>query len=122
MGYRSEVVAVFYALNPKDLPVIKLWLEGNFPIKQWDNCIRWFDRGMVFEADAVKWYDNIPDVVAFNGAVQKFIDLFCDVDDGEVAGAYEFMRLGEEYEDIEVEREGDYHYFLDCTRSISVEI
>ena len=35
MGYRSEVAAVFYAADVKDFATIKLWLDDNFPMKEW---------------------------------------------------------------------------------------
>lgn len=122
MGYRSEIAAVFYTMKVEDLPVVKLWLQENFPVKEFDDNIRWFDRGMVLECEYVKWYDSFPDVKAFNETAQAFIDLFCQGEDGTIECAYEFMRIGEEYEDIEVIREGSYDCFLECNRSIAISV
>lgn len=122
MGYRSNVAAVFYTMKEEDLPVLKLWLDENFPVKEFDDDIRWFDRGMVLECDDVKWYDSFPDVKAFNEAAQAFIDLFCNGEDETIECAYEFMRIGEDIEDIEVIREGSYDYFLECDRSIGISV
>ena len=66
MGYRSEVAAVFYAADVKDFATIKLWLDENFPMKEGGENIRWFNKGMAFQADNVKWYDGYPDVQALS--------------------------------------------------------
>jgi hypothetical protein len=77
MGYRSDVAALFYATEEKDFPVIKLWLEENFPMDAFKENIRWFDRGMVFRDTHVKWYPDYEEVKAFDEAVSKFIEMFC---------------------------------------------
>lgn len=124
MGYRSDVAAVFYVSKEEHFPVLKLWLDENFPIKEFDENIRWFDRGMVFECENVKWYDSSPDVQAFNAAQGKFIDLCnAEVSEGTPTFNYEFIRVGEDYNDVEVEREGiDYEYLLEVVRNISIDI
>jgi len=122
MGYRSDVAAVFYVTDKQKLPEIKLWLTENFPVEEFDSCVRWFTNGMVFECDDVKWYDTYPDVEAFNTAVEKFVDMFCKGDKEKFEGAYEFIRIGEEYEDVEVIREGDYDYLLEFNRSIGTTV
>ena len=101
MGYRSDVKAAFYVRDAKHFPVLKLWLDENFPMEQLGNCIRWFDRGMVFEEESVKWYEDFDDVKAFDAAVEKYLELVnaARVND-------EFVRLGENYEDIVTDYEG----------------
>ena len=124
MGYRSDVAAVFYVSEARHFPVLKLWLDENFPIKEFDENIRWFNRGMVFECDDVKWYESYPDVQAFDAAQGKFIDLCnAEVSEGTPTFNYEFIRIGENIEDVEVEREGiDYEYLLEVVRNISIDI
>ena len=124
MGYRSAVAAVFYVSEAKHFPMLKLWLDENFPIKEFDENIRWFDRGMVFECENVKWYDSSPDVQAFDAAQGKFIDLCnAEVSEGTPTFNYEFIRVGEDYNDVEVEREGiDYEYLLEVSRGVIVEV
>jgi hypothetical protein len=124
MGYRSDVAAVFYAVDKKDFPVIKLWLQENFPVEMFENSIRWFNRGMVFEEENVKWYPDYEDVKAFDAAVEKFVEMFCEADretDPRI-GAVEIMRVGENYDDIEVDEYGAYEGILECVRSIRVDI
>ena len=118
MGYRSDVAALFYATEEKDFPVIKLWLDENFPMDTFRSNIKWFDRGMSFYEDNVKWYDDYEEIKAFNAAVSKFIEMFCEDGHEGVQGAYEFMRVGEQYDDIESDCCGDYDNLLEVRREI----
>ena len=122
MGYRSAVAAMFYVTDKTRLPELKLWLTENFPMQEFSGDIRWFDRGMILECEDIKWYDGFPNVQKFNNAAQAFIDLFCTDNTEVFGGAYEFMRIGEEYEDIETIRVGEYEPFLDCNRTISIDL
>jgi len=124
MGYRSDVAAVFYATDKKNFPVIKLWLQENFPMDTFHDSIRWFDRGMVFEEYNVKWYPDYEDVKAFETAVENFVEMFCEADretDPRI-GAVEIMRVGENYDDIETDEYGAYEGLLECARSIHMNI
>ena len=121
MGYRSDVAAVFYAADEKDFPVIKLWLDENFPMDTFSHAVRWFDRGMAFYEDNVKWYDDYEEVKAFNEAMGKFIEMFYnDLSVGVVKGAFEIMRVGENYDDVECDYYGDYDNLLELSRAIQM--
>lgn len=125
MGYRSEVTAVFYVREAKHFPILKLWLTSNFPMSEFSDSVRWFDRGMIFEAQSVKWYDDYNDVKAFNAAVDRYLELVnADrANDDTPTFLYEFVRLGENYEDIVTEYEGfDCECILGVTRSITCEV
>ena len=124
MGYRSDVAAVFYVSKEEHFPMLKLWVTENFPIEEWDEHIRWFRKGMVFDCSDVKWYETYPDVQKFEVAVNKFIDL-CNDEVGEDTPTfnYEFVRIGEDLDDVDVVREGiNYEYLVEVRRSISVEV
>ena len=121
MGYRSEVVALLYTNKPEHLPLLKLWLTANFPLKTFENSIKWFDRGIILKEEHVKWYDEYDEVKLFNEAVTKFVEEFCN-GEGAFDGAYEFMRVGEGEDDVEHECHGDYDYLLSCERSIHIDI
>jgi uncharacterized NAD(P)/FAD-binding protein YdhS len=123
MGYRSNVTAIFYA-EEKDWPLIKLWLDENRP----DSIIHEEDfkgyqrgnlRGYYVEYDGVKWYDSYPNMQDFNSYVSKYIVLFCG--ESKTSAAYEFMRIGENYEDIEVDRNGDYNHVLELERRVIID-
>jgi hypothetical protein len=125
MGYRSDVAAAFYVKDVKHFPMLKLWLTANFPMEQLGECVRWFDRGMMFEEECVKWYDDYEDVKAFDAAVEKYLELVnaARVNDDAPTFLYEFVRLGENYEDIVTEYEGfDCECILGVTRSITCEV
>jgi hypothetical protein len=121
MGYRSDVVALLYTNKPEHLPLLKLWLTANFPMKEFENSIKWFDRGIILKEEHVKWYDEYDDVKLFNSAVHKFVEEFCEAK-GAFDGAYEFMRIGESDDDIESDCCGDYDYLLSCERYIHIDI
>lgn len=126
MGYRSDVMAVFYVKEAKHLPVLKLWLDENFPMNTFHNNIRWFDRGMVFEEDSVKWYDDYDEVKAFNEAVTKYLELVHNdlgVEDDAPSFSYEFVRIGDSDDDVETEYSGeDCAWLLGVHRSITSEV
>lgn len=125
MGYRSDVAAVFYVKDAKHFPLLKLWLDENFPMDMYNEYIRWFDRGMVVEEERVKWYSDYDDVKLFNTAAEKYKDLCCNRqhEDGAPVFYYEFVRVGESYDDIETEHLGDTcEWLIDVSRSITCEV
>lgn len=122
MGYRSDIAAAFYAAEEKDFPVIKLWLMENFPMEMFEENISWFNKGIIVKDDHVKWYSDYPEVKAFDEAVFKFTRMFCSDVEGAAVGAYEYVRLGENYDDIETEYRGSCDYILDVQRSIEINM
>lgn len=125
MGYRSDVVAAFYVKDKKHLSVLKLWLSENFPMDEFENALEWFDRGVIFRDEQTKWYDDYDDVKAFNGAVGKFLDLVYkrDAESDAPVFSFEFVRVGESYDDVEVQYEGDAcEWLLGVDRKITVEV
>lgn len=121
MGYRSDVAAAFYVKDVKHFSVLKLWLDENFPVDVFYNDIRWFERGMLVNCLNVKWYDSYSDVQAFDDAVEKYLALMeLDASDDPPVFSYEFVRVGENYEDIETTYEGvDCECLLGVTREIT---
>ena len=127
MGYRSDVVAVFYVSNVEHLPLLKLWLSENFPMEMFSEHLRWFSRGMVLEEHGIKWYYDYDEVKAFNKAADNFKDLIQDFDNSPVEGqpmfCYEFIRVGENYDDIETDHCGDHcEFLLNVERNIIVDM
>lgn len=124
MGYRSGVTAVFYVSKVEHFPMLKLWLTENFPMDTFHDNVRWLDRGMVLECEDVKWYESYPDVQSYEKAADKFIDLCnAEVSEGTPTFNYEFVRIGEDYDDVEVVREGiACEYLLEVSRGVMVEV
>lgn len=126
MGYRSDVTAVFYVREAKHFPILKLWLTSNFPMWEFSDSVRWFDRGMVINEKDVKWYDDYEAVKAFDAAVDKYLALIETTENTEgdfPVFSYEFIRVGENYEDITTVYEGvECECVLGVTREITCEV
>ena len=126
MGYRSDVTAVFYVSNVEHFPMLKLWLSENFPMETFSEHLRWFSRGMILEEHGIKWYYDYDEVKAFNEAVEKYLGLmYMSAEDGDSPPvfSYEFVRIGENYEDIETAYEGNScEYLLGVSRSVTMDI
>ena len=104
MGYRSEVTAIFYCHNQDDYPSMKLFVEENIggTFKEDLTEEESNDRKYIkFYLEDVKWYDSYPDVIQFNEFIEAFVEL-ADDDESKLTWADEFVRFGEELNDIEV--------------------
>ena len=104
MGYRSELTAIFYCHNQDDYPSMKLFVEENIggAFKEDLTEEELNDRKYIkFYLEDVKWYDSYPDVIQFNEFIEAFVEL-ADDDESKLTWAYEFVRFGEELNDIEV--------------------
>ena len=102
MGYRSDVTVVMYPKNDKDFALLKLYVDENLP-DQFEVCEA--DTGLkylVCEMDSVKWYQGYEDVDVYTRAFSEWDTMFRDEADpeGEPLFHYEFVRFGEDTEDI----------------------
>ena len=124
MGYRSNVMAVFYTYDPIEYPSIKLFIDENVP--EWfrgDEYMTTFTgntnlQGIKFDLQDVKWYESYPDVQGFEQAVEKFEKL---ADEGN-KWMWEFVRIGEEVEDVEVKRGYNSENLIYVSRSIESDV
>jgi len=128
MGYRSEVIAVFYCNNPNDYPAMKLFIDENLV----DGEVEWVREHVYeevsghrkyirFQVDDVKWYESYSDVQAFN----KFVEAFKSLADGEgstLTWAYEFVRIGEDLGDIEAHESDGADNVLSVSRVVDINI
>lgn len=121
MGYRSDVGIEFYAVDAHKEAVVKMWLREHLPLDHPDfkllGAFEEIEDGYRFFAADVKWYDTYPAVMRMHEVMEKFVDLFCQDDIGSDA-AVEFVRIGEETEDIEIERHGDVDYRVNVRKQI----
>jgi hypothetical protein len=126
MGYRSDVMAAFYVKDKKHFPVLKLWLDENFPMEMFKDQINWFDRGMILEDGNTKWYADYEEVEAFDAAVHTYLKLVhnSSVEQQDVPEfCYEFVRIGENYDDIDAEYEGiSCEWLLGVNREITCDV
>jgi len=104
MGYRSELTAIFYCHNQDDYPSMKLFVEENIggAFKEDITEEEFNERKYIkFYLEDVKWYDSYPEVIQFNEFIKAFVELADDAE-SKLTWAYEFVRFGEELNDIEV--------------------
>ena len=125
MGYRSDVMAVFYTYDPSEYPAMKLFIDEHIPeFFRSDEYMRLFSGGMPrhvqgikFTMNGMKWYPSYPEVQAFEEAIRKFEKL----SDGGDKWLWEFVRLGEEVEDVEERSCSESESLLYVVRSIECD-
>ena len=125
MGYRSVVEAVFYTRNEEELPILKLYVDENFPRnEELRECLTPIKAnsawGYHFVCGDVKWYESYTFVQEFNEFVVKFNQLLTENERARPTWAYEFVRLGEEANDIEEERSDNADFILSVRREIEL--
>ena len=128
MGYRSDVMAVFYTYDPNEYPAMKLFIDENVPeFFRSDEYVRVFGgrdnsnvnklHGIKFTMNGMKWYPSYPEVKGFEDAIDKFEKLI----EGDSKWCFEFVRLGEEVEDIEERQSHGSNNLLYVSRSIECD-
>jgi hypothetical protein len=119
MGYRSEIKAAFYTKKVDEWPMLRLFIDENFPqdlkgdLEVIGSTVY---SGYVFSVENWKWYDSYPQVQAFNAFVGAYMELLGRED--APPWAYEFIRIGEDTEDIETKNAGNADYLLQVRREI----
>lgn len=128
MGYRSDVHVVFYTRDNPHIPdpmpfsALKLWFEENYPVKEAkDECMAEIeydsDHGYIYVTYTdVKWYPG-----QHTADVDAVLVLFDATFEYQPGVAYEFVRTGEESDDIEENRSADADYILGVKREIYFE-
>jgi hypothetical protein len=129
MGYRSDVMAVFYTQDPNEFPSIKLFIDENMPEffkgeYEGNEYMSTFEtakglRGIKFNIPSVKWYPSYPEVKGFEQALEKFKELSAEVDS---KWCCEFVRVGEEVEDIEEHQSYNAENLIYVSRTIESDV
>ena len=121
MGYRSDVTAVIYgdARDIEKYNVLKTLMNTTFKeaYDEWGNCAVWHDEKGVLEfmVEDIKWYESYPDVLAFLTMLEN-LSLIEGYN-------YEFVRVGEDDNDIERQSEGNQcEHLINVCRSIQVDL
>ena len=117
MGYRSDVKIVVIASSKEamdDLLAVYAMLPevqkaGGFEKLGWERYELGEGRVLTYEADDVKWYDSYEDVTAIMRLLED-VNIF-NQERSEDVYAARFVRIGEDYNDIEEENYGDYHEY-----------
>ena len=125
MGYRSDVVAVFYTYETTQFPSIKLFIDENMPeFFKGNDHMSVFEtakglRGIKFNIPSVKWYPSYPVVRQFEQTLEKFKELSAEVDS---KWCCEFVRVGEEVEDIEEHQSYNAENLIYVSRTIESDV
>jgi hypothetical protein len=127
MGYRSDVSIIFYARgqdNPMHNAALKFWFDETYPVREaeeWGATIRQKNGAILVDYEDVKWYESYGHVMAVDAAILKFDETFeCDKEENRYA--YEFLRVGEDDTDIDVERSDWNDHLLYVSRQIHVDL
>jgi hypothetical protein len=134
MGYRSEVDIVFYVPNGSETAygLLKLWFDENYPHAEakdeWDASIDYDEenQAILVSYQNVKWYSAYEHPQAVNKAFDDIDELL--LGNGEEADpnvtpfniAWEFARLGEEDQDIEMRVSENAEYVITLNRSTEI--
>lgn len=121
MGYRSDVVALMYSKEdtPESKAIIKEFIRQRIN----DNLVDYFDYdgwGVKFEAEQWKWYEDYDDIKMLEKLFKEYQDTFCE-GGYDAAYAFEFIRVGESYDDIETDEAGCGQGRLRVDRRIAVD-
>ena len=131
MGYRSEVNFMFYPEEDEHFQVMKLWLDENMPgttpKSQSDyallECSTYDEDSrpyIFYTACDVKWYEGYTEVDAVMQAIEDFNNLFCG-EDATTPCSYEYVRIGEETEDIEYRFSDNAEFRMHVRREVMVD-
>jgi hypothetical protein len=126
MGYRSDVMAVFYTYEPNEFPSIKLFIDEHVP--EWFKDSEYMSTfshkstsgadkylsGIKFSMNGLKWYTSYSDVQGFERMIDKF-DALCE---GGNKWVWEFIRIGEEAGDVEERCSYESQHLIYVVRSI----
>ena len=122
-------MAVFYTYEANELPAIKLFIDENMPELfrgeiEGNDYMSTFEtakglRGIKFNIPSVKWYPSYPEVRQFEQALGKFKELSAEVDS---KWCCEFVRVGEEVEDIEEHQSYNAENLIYVSRTIESDV
>ena len=105
MGYRSDVVIAVAMASKENMDELLSVYALNMYVQK-DNLLPEWEVGeyqdawvAMYTAEYVKWYDSYDDVKGLS-ALPKLAETFWE--ERGLPYAYRFIRVGEEYEDIEV--------------------
>ena len=124
MGYRSDVTMVIYPkFGHRDkFAALKLYVDENLP-DQFEVVGEGYDRYLHCYIEGVKWYDSYEEVDAYNKAFSKWEDMFRDEEEPEAPlFHFEFMRVGEEYEDVQYECSNYSAHVLNLSREVYIDL
>lgn len=126
MGYRSDVTVLLYCSTKVEAPELELFVKTNWPENDFlalERLERAQRLAFQLKLEGVKWYEGYPEVDDVNQFLEKLDNVMsARYDAGQPCSwAYEFARVGEDYEDIEMRRSEPSEYLLHVVRHIESE-
>ena len=131
MGYRSDVTMIMYpsADHRDKFAALKLYVDENLPDEF--KVIGEGDRRYLHcYIDGVKWYDSYEEVDTYSKLFSEWDEMFADPDDpsakeglqADTIFQYEFMRIGEDYEDVEYHQSYGADHALNMSREVYIDL
>ena len=129
MGYRSSVVCLMYGNNDiGDNTIVKEFVRSRVEAftssggrEHLIDAFSYDGWGVKFECQDWKWYDSYPDIIFLEELFEEFEELLIGEDASETSYGLEFVRVGEEIEDIEQRYRGSIEGRLNVDRTIYVD-
>ena len=132
MGYRSDVTMIMYpSTDHRDkFALLKLYVDENFPdefeVRETDTARQY----LYCYIEGVKWYDSYEEVQKYTKAFNEWDEMFADPDDpsakkgwqADTIFQYEFMRIGEDYEDVEYHQSYGADHALNMSREVYIDL
>ena len=126
MGYRSDVTIVMYPKKEEDYAMLKLFVDENLPDKfeeHWCQQAEVSRKYLVLELEGTKWYGDYPEVVVYSNTFNNWDEWFKDKNEPDTPlFHFEFVRIGENYEDITHETSAGADEILTIKREARIEI
>jgi hypothetical protein len=131
MGYRSDVTIIMYpsADHRDKFAALKLYVDENLPDEF--KVVGEGDRRYLHcYIDGVKWYDSYEEVDTYSKLFSEWDEVFADPDDpsakeglqADTIFQYEFMRIGEDYEDVEYHQSYGADHALNMSREVYIDL
>ena len=130
MGYRSDVTIIMYpsADHRDKFAALKLYVDENLP-DEFEVVGEGDRRYLHCYIDGVKWYDSYEEVDTYSKLFSEWDKLFADPDDPSAKEGlqadpifhYEFMRIGEDYEDVEYHQSYGADHVLNMSREVYID-
>ena len=130
MGYRSDVTIIMYpsADHRDKFAALKLYVDENLP-DEFKVVGEGDSRYLHCYIDGVKWYDSYEEVDTYSKLFSEWDELFADPDDpsakeglqADTIFQYEFMRIGEDYEDVEYHQSYGADHVLNMSREVYID-
>ena len=117
MGYRSDVTVLVYAASDEDYNKLRLLMNTTYKqvLTDWEDDCTWVDSysALKFVIEDVKWYPSYKDVFEFENFRREIETL---------GYAVEFIRVGEDYTDIETYESDKALGYLSVHRTIVSDV